>query len=202
MSAMADRIMKRVRGKGRGWVFTPRFFLDFGKRGAIDMALTRLVQAGAIRRIGWGLYDYPRLHPGIGTLSPDATRVADAIAGQTGDRLVPSAATGANRLGLSTQVPVRANYATDGRTRTKKAAGRTITLQHSRAPIVDHASDAANSVLQLLAQVGRKKVDDALIGQLATRIDTGDMKSLLQARPSMPGWMGDAILKIGTLQNG
>jgi hypothetical protein len=40
MSAMADRIMKRVRGKGRGWVFTPKLFLDFGTRGSVDMALS------------------------------------------------------------------------------------------------------------------------------------------------------------------
>jgi hypothetical protein len=41
MSAVADRIMKRVRGKGRGWVFTPKQFVDFGTRGSVDMALSR-----------------------------------------------------------------------------------------------------------------------------------------------------------------
>ena len=29
MTAMVDRIMKRVRGKGRGWAFTPKDFIDF-----------------------------------------------------------------------------------------------------------------------------------------------------------------------------
>ena len=57
MSAVADRIMKRVRGKGRGWVFTPKNFVDFGTRGSVDMALSRLASAGDIRRIGRGLYD-------------------------------------------------------------------------------------------------------------------------------------------------
>lgn len=51
MSAMTDRIMKRVRGKGRGWVFTPKHFIDFGTRGSVDMALSRLAKAGDIRRI-------------------------------------------------------------------------------------------------------------------------------------------------------
>ena len=49
MSAMADKIMKRVRAKGRGWVFTPKHFIDFGTRGSVDMALSRLAQAGEIR---------------------------------------------------------------------------------------------------------------------------------------------------------
>ena len=43
---MADKIMKRVRAKGRGWVFTPKHFIDFGTRGSVDMALSRLAQAG------------------------------------------------------------------------------------------------------------------------------------------------------------
>mgnify|MGYP000278786219 CR=1 FL=1 len=49
MSAVADKIMKRVRAKGRGWVFTPKHFIDFGTRGSVDMALSRLAQAGEIR---------------------------------------------------------------------------------------------------------------------------------------------------------
>lgn len=202
MSAMADKIMKRIRGKGRGWVFTPRHFLDFGTRGAVDMAISRLAQSGAIRRIGRGLYDYPRLHDTLGVLSPDTASLADAIATQSGDRLAPSGAAAANRLGLSTQVPARASYATSGRTRVKNAAGRSFTLRHSRTPVLDSGSDTANAVLQALAQLGKARVDADTIQRLAARVGDSDMKQLLQARPSMPGWMGDVILKIGTAHNG
>ena len=59
MTAMADRIMKRIRGKGRGWVFTPKHFIDFGSRGSVDVAISRLAQSGSIRRLSRGLYDYP-----------------------------------------------------------------------------------------------------------------------------------------------
>lgn len=202
MSAMADKIMKRIRGKGRGWVFTPKHFLDFGTRGSVDMAMSRLAQSGAIRRVGRGLYDYPRLHGAIGMLSPDATGLADALATQSGDRLAPSAAAAANYLGLSTQVPAKTSYATTGRTRVKKAAGRSFTLRHSRAPVLDTASDTANSVLQVLGQLGKAKVDADTIQRLAVQIDDRDMKQLLQARMRMPGWMGDVILKIDNIHNG
>lgn len=202
MPAMADRIMKRIRGKGRGWVFTPKHFLDLGSRGAVDMAMSRLVQSSAIRRIGRGLYDYPRLHDTLGVLSPDPASLADALAIQTGDKLAPSGAAAVNRLGLSTQVPARTSYATNGRSRVTKAAGRSVTLRHSRAPVLDAASNTANAVLQALAQLGRAKVDADVIQRLAARIDDRDLKQLMQARPSMPGWMGDVILKIGTVHNG
>jgi len=202
VSAMADRIMKRVRGKGRGWVFTPKHFIDLGTRGSVDMALSRLAQAGSIRRIGRGLYDYPRLHPKLGTLSPDANRIADALSIQTGDKLAPSGAAATNYLGLSTQVPAKASYATSGRTRTRKAAGRSVTLRHSRAPVLDQASDTGNSVLQALAHLGKQNIDDDIIRSFARRIDDRDMKVLAQGRPLMSGWMGDVILKIEAARNG
>ena len=202
MSAVADRIMKRVRAKGRGWVFTPKHFIDFGTRGSVDMALSRLAQTGEIRRIGRGLYDYPRVHDKLGALTPDADSIAQALSMQSGDRLAPSAAAAANRLGLSTQVQARTGYATSGRTRVRKAAGRSVTLKHSRAPVLDKASETANGVVQVLAQLGRDKVDDDAIAQLAARLDGKDMQALIKGRPVMPGWMGDVVLKIGAAHHG
>lgn len=200
MSAMADKIMKRIRAKGRGWVFTPKHFIDFGTRGSVDMALSRLAQAGEIRRIGRGLYDYPQLHDKLGALTPDAEMIAQAVSAQSGDRLAPSAAVAANRLGLSTQVPARTSYATTGRTRVRQAAGRSVTLKHSRAPVLDNASEAANGVVQYLAGLGRANVDADAISQIAARLDDRDIQALIKGRPAMPGWMGDAVLRIGIVQ--
>lgn len=202
MSAVADKIIKRVRGKGRGWAFTPKDFLDLGTRASIDMALTRLVQADQIRRIGRGLYDYPKLHDKLGALTPDADSIAQAVATQSGGKLSASGAQSANRLGISTQVPAKASYATSGQTRVKKVAGRTIALKRSRAPILDDASPDANAVLQLLAHVGKANIDDDLIHRLASQLDDRDLKALRKAQPLMPGWMSDAVLKIGLVRHG
>ena len=42
-------ILDRIRGHGRGWVFTPRHFLDLASRPAITSALRRQTEAGTIR---------------------------------------------------------------------------------------------------------------------------------------------------------
>lgn len=200
MSAVADRIMKRVRAKGRGWVFTPRDFIDFGTRASVDMALSRLAQASEVRRIGRGLYDWPRLHEKLGALSPDPTDIARAVSVQSGDRLALSGAAAANRLGLSTQVPAKASYATTGRSRVKRAGGRSVTLRHSRAPVIDNAPDSVNVLVQALAQLGRDMTDDEVIRRVAARIADRDLQILTRARPLMPGWMGDAVLKMGVVR--
>jgi Family of unknown function (DUF6088) len=202
MSAVADRIIKRVRGKGRGWAFTPKDFLDLGTRASIDMALTRLVQAGHIRRIGRGLYDYPKLHTTLGALTPDTDAIVQAVATQSGDRISTSGAQAANRLGISTQVPAKASYVTSGQTRVKKVAGRTIALKRSRAPILDDASAEVNAVLQLLSHVGKANIDNDLIHRCAARLDDHDLRILRKSQALMPGWMSDAVLKIGMVKHG
>jgi hypothetical protein len=56
--------------------------------------------------------------------------IAAALGRQTGSRVAPSGALAANRLGLSTQVPARPVYLTDGRTRQVRAGDRIFVLKH------------------------------------------------------------------------
>ena len=76
MNSVSKQIVKRIRGKGMGFVFTPKDFLDLGSRAAVDQALSRLTRRGTIRRLGRGLYDYPRVSPHLGPLSPPLDLVA------------------------------------------------------------------------------------------------------------------------------
>lgn len=202
MLSVADRILKKVRGKGRGWVFTPKDLLDFGTRASVDMALTRLTQSGDIRRIGRGLYDYPKLHATLGLLTSDTDSLIQAVATQTGEKVFSSGAVAANRLGLSTQVPAKASYVTSGTSRTKTVAGRSIALKRSRAPLLDKASDRANAVLQAIAHIGKGNIDADLIHRCADRLDDRDMKTLFKSRALMSGWMGDIVLKIDAVKHG
>jgi hypothetical protein len=202
VAAMTDKIIKRVRGKGRGWVFTPKDFLDLGTRASVDMALTRLLTAGSIRRIGRGLYDYPMVHDKLGLLSPDIDKIVQALAIQSGFKVVESGARAANRLGISTQVPAKSSYATSGASGSKKVAGQTITLTRSRAPILDEASPQANAVLQVLVYLGKANVDDETIKTLASRLNGLDVRALKTARSQMTGWMSDAFLKMELANQG
>ena len=202
MSGVNNKIMKRVARKGRGWVFTPKHFADLGTRGSIDMSLSRLAKSGEIRRIGRGLYDYPVRHDRLGDLTPDPAQVAGALSAQSGAKLVPSGAAAANRLGLSDQVPTKVAYATSGKSTTKKAAGRSFALKHSRAPVLDQVPDSVNAIVQAIAHVGKDNLDSDAIRRFAGRIADDDLRRLNRARPQMPGWMSDVVGKIERARNG
>lgn len=80
-------------------MFTLRHFLDLTSRPAITSALRRQIEAGTIRQVGRGLYDYPQLHPILGHLSPTPEALARAMAGRDRVRFQPSGAYAANLLG-------------------------------------------------------------------------------------------------------
>jgi hypothetical protein len=119
--AIGERIVYRARGTGSGWAFSPRDFADFGGRSTIDTALHRLAQKGQVRRVIRGIYDYPRFSKFLAQqLGPDIDQVARAVARKFRWRIQPSGALALNLLGLSTQVPARAIYLSDGPDRAYK----------------------------------------------------------------------------------
>ena len=79
-ASTTNAILKRIRAKHRGWVFTPRQFAHLGTRAAVDQALSRLQRTGQIRRLARGVYEFPKVHPKIGVLSPSPEAVAKAMA--------------------------------------------------------------------------------------------------------------------------
>ena len=165
MSGISDKIMKRVRARGRGkWVCTPRDFHDLGSRAAVDQALSRLARSGTLRRVGHGLYDLPRMSGVLKRPAPvDIDSAVAAVVRRDGIRIMPDGMAAANRLGLTTAVPAQARYLTDGATRTLKIGGRTIRLRHARPKVMSWAGKPSAPVVQALLWLGPQAASDARV---------------------------------------
>jgi Family of unknown function (DUF6088) len=95
--------------------FIAKDFLDIASRGSTDVALTSLTSTGKIRRIRRGLYDLPIVNPDPGgELSLDIDDAARTIARRNRWTIVPDGPWAANLVGLSTQVPAKIVYLSDG----------------------------------------------------------------------------------------
>jgi len=202
MNSIMSKITGRVRAKKRGWVFTPKDFLDLGTRATVDQTLSRLARQGMIRRLDRGMYDYPKQHASLGMLSPDVNSLAQAAASKTGDTAFPSGALAANILGLSTQVPAKPVYLTNGRSRSRRVAGRTVILKHARVPLMNRLSDNANLTLQALSYLGKDSINDRTIHLCADKLTDGDIRGLASTTAQVPGWMADLILRIQRIKHG
>jgi hypothetical protein len=129
----------RVQGRGNG-VFTPKDFLGLGSRAAIDRALSRLVASGKLRRLGRGLYDFPRqsvILKGAAPARLDA--VVEAIGRRDKIQVMPNGIMFANHLGLTNAVPAKSSYISSGKTKTVQVGNRNVYFQHVSQKIINWA---------------------------------------------------------------
>ncbi|MHB8837779.1 MAG: DUF6088 family protein [Gemmatimonadaceae bacterium] len=194
--SVVDQILRRIRGSGRGYVFTPFDFLDLGSRASVDQALARLVKKEEIRRVATGLYDYPRISARLGILAPSAAQVRKAIARKTGASVKTSGAHLANLLGLSTQVPSRQVFETAGRARRVRIGTHDIEFRRTTAPMQRYKEGTAEGVIRALRYLGRNGVGEREIRQLAKILSSEDKRQLQRMRRRAPAWLHPVIQRI------
>ena len=171
------------------WVCTPKDFLDFGTREAIDQALYRLVKAGEMRRVGRGLYRMTGIGEVQKSAAVDLDSAVAALARRYGVRMMPDGMFAANQLGLTNAVPAEAIYVTDGHSRTLKIDGRTVQFRHAGPQVMWWAGRPAGPVVQALRWLGRDAAtDDRVISELQRRLSAEVKSDLVQNIRSLPGW--------------
>jgi len=182
-------LLRSIRSRGRGSVWVPSDFLRLGSREAVDIALHRLVKRGVIRRLARGLYDFPKEHPILGSLQPSAEAIAQALAGRDHTRMQPAGAFAANALGLTDQVPAKAVFLTDGRSRTVKVGKMTIHLRRTTPRNMAAAGRLSGMLIQALRELGEPYITRRRIEHLRRTIPLEKRRELLRDTALAPAWM-------------
>lgn len=196
MNSASNSILRRIRAKPHGWVFTPKDFIDLASRNTVGIILYRLVKKGTIRKLGHGIYDFPIKHPKLGLLSASPDAIANAIATRSGDIIQPSGAQLANQLGLDTQVPAKPAYITSGNSTRKKIANYPITLSHSKFLNKVPLSINAVKVINALQHIGKNNITDDMVRKCKKILSKRDKTQLKKNLNQLPNWMVMVILKI------
>jgi hypothetical protein len=183
------KVLSRIRGNGRGSVYVPRDFFDFGSREAVAQALHRLEKKGVLRRLARGVYDFPKRHPTLGLLTPSAETIAAALAGRDHTRLQPAGAYAANALGLSEQVPAKAVFLTDGPSRTVKIGPMTIQLRQTTPRNMAAAGRLSGLVIQAFRELGEEHITPTRIKQLKRTLPADKRRELVKDIKLAPAWM-------------
>jgi len=196
MKSASDSILRRIRAKQHGWVFTPKDFIDLATRNTVGITLHRLVKKGLIRKLGHGLYDFPAKHPKLGTLAANPDAIARAIAARSGDIIQPSGARLANQLGLDTQVPAKPAYITSGNSTRKKISNYPITLNHSKFLNKTPLSINVVKVINALHHIGKNNITEDMIKKCSKILLKKDKSQLKKNLSQLPDWMIQFILII------
>ncbi len=185
--SIEDQVLKKISNFKRGKIFFPTDFQSLGSSMAVRQALSRLEDKKVLIRLAHGIYLYPKSHSVLGVLLPTVEDVAVAISKRDKARIIPTGVYALNKLGLSTQVPMKAVYLTDGSPRLLKIGKRTIKFKVATPKILSVKNELDLLVIQAMKEIGEKAIKpeekEKLRGALA-KVSTSDLKHDLKLAPS------------------
>ena len=166
---------------------------DFGMddRQAVRVILSRLVKDNVIVRLGSGIYMKPRYNKLLESIEfPSVDEIAHAVAQKEKARIVPSGAHAVNWLGLSTQVPMRSVFLTDGSPRKITLEdGRTIVFKRTTARNLSYKNNTVRSVVSALKEIGEQGIDENMRNTLAAILAPIQSDELNHDIPLAPEWI-------------
>ena len=191
------KILARIYGGGRGAVFTPKDFLDLTGPETVRQALGRLTRGGKIRRLLRGVYDYPAFSKLLqAPASPDPHAIGRAIARAHGWTILPAGETALNLLGLSTQVPARWEYFSDGPSKRYAWAGGTLVFKRRANRETTILSARTGLLVQALKTLGRERIDSRVMTVLRKQFDARELARAVREARYATAWVYEVIRRL------
>lgn len=194
MLSLEDKIFARIKGYGRGWVMTNSDFGDLGKTSSVAWCLYRLKDRKVIRPLLRGIYDFPKFSELLQEeMAPDMELTARAIARKFQWHIQISGNAALNYLGLSTQVPMKIVYYSDGPNRKYEILGRMIAFKHVSLKETKFSYPQSEIIVQALKELGEERITDAVIKTIREHIKDSEREKILKDTRFITDWIHDKI---------
>ena len=200
MESIESKIKKSISRKKRGELLFPVDFRGLGSSEAVRLALHRIEKDGYIQRVAQGIYVRPKTSKYAGKVLPTAEEIAMAIAKRDKIRLVPTGAYALSALGLSTQVPMKLVFLTDGAPREIKLGKRSIRLKKTTPKNLSAKGRISRLVIQALREIGKGQLTEEEEAKIIDFLKKEDQKDLLHDIDLAPTWIQKIMEK--SLNNG
>ncbi len=192
-------VEKKIAGmlekQAKGSIFFVEDFLNYGNSESVKKALLRLNEKEKIVRLAHGIYLYPKIDKELGILFPSTEDIAKAIARRDKARIVLSGVYALNKLGLSSQVPMKVVFLTDGAARSVKVGKRTITFKNTSPKNLLAHGEISSLVIQALKTIGQTKVNEETILKIQTILIKEQRENILHDAKLAPVWINKILLK-------
>lgn len=146
-------------------------------------------------RLAHGIYLHPKTDKELGILFPSTEEIAKAIARRDKSRIVPTGVQALNKLGLSTQIPMKVVFLTDGAARSIKVGKRTITFKKTSPKNLLPKGEISSLAIQALKTIGQNKVDDDTFKKLQTILKKELKENILHDAKLAPAWINKILMQ-------
>ena len=192
-----NQIEERIRNSQKGTIFLTSDFIDLASSDAANKALLRLEEAGLIRRILFGVYEYPEYNEFLNEyVEPSADKVAHALARKFGWTIIPCGDTALNLLGLSTQVPSVWLYVSDGTYKEYTYGNTTIKFKRTTNKEISKLSYKTALVIQAIKALGKENITNEIINKIAQATTDEEKAQMFVEAKYATSWIYDIIKTI------
>ncbi|HNP25014.1 MAG TPA: DUF6088 family protein [Panacibacter sp.] len=196
MATLHNNIERALARYKPGDLIFPIDFRGEGSEGAIKMALSRLTKEEKIQRLAHGIYVKPKKDPLFGIIYPSAEVIAEAIAKKEKVRIKPAGAYALHKLGLTTQVPTKLVYLTDGAPRQIKVGNTFIKFKATKPKKLATIGKISSLVIQALEDINTIKIDATSKERIKALLLKEDPKKLRHDLKLAPAKVNDYIVKL------
>lgn len=194
MLSTDDKIEQKVERLKPGAIVFTEDFQSLGSSGAVAIALHRMAKKGLLKTLARGIYTKPKFSEFLGQeVLPTTEEVALAIAKRDKARIMPTGVHAQNILGLSTQVPLKLVYLTDGSPRKITIGNRTIQFKKTTPKNLALKGVISKLVVQALKEIGKGKATDQELQKINELLKKEDSKDLKHDIALAPQWVAEIM---------
>src|SRR5690606_28795311 len=193
MESSKNQIQKKISKASFGEIFFLDDFTKYGSSDNIRKVLSRLEQDGLVERLAQGIYLKPKKDPLLGTLYPTTEEIAKQIAQRDKARIAPTGVLALYLLGLTTQIPLKTVYLSDGSQREVKIGNRTIQFKKTVPKSFAIKDELLHLIVQAFKEVGQNKVTEDFLQKIKTAIHQLDEQVIQKQLKYAPVWIQKQI---------
>ena len=189
-------IENTLKKKKKGNLIFPTDFRGVGSEAAIKMALSRLNKEHIIKRIAHGIYLIPKVDQLFGEISPSPEEVAEAFAKKEKVKIKPAGTYALHKLGLTTQVPTKLVYLTDGPPREIKMGKTIIKFKATSPKKLAMTGPYSSLIIQALEELGTENIDKQTERKIKDLLSRESPALLLKDLKLAPAKINDYLIKL------
>ena len=178
-----------------GQIFSPSDFKELGSSTAIRKALSRLVEQGHVERMGQGIYVIPKNDKVFGKVLPSMEQLAEALAKKDHVKIKPSGQYALNKVGLSTQVPMRLVFLTSGNSKRIQIGKNAIIFKSSTAKKLSMKGDITSLLFLGLEELNLQKLSQTQMDRILELIKQEKPENLKYNLRLAPSKVSDFFVK-------
>jgi Family of unknown function (DUF6088) len=196
MESIQSTVNDSLSAIAAGKILFPADFRGKGSQAAIKMALSRAVRNGQVQRLAQGIYFVPVVDPVLGELTPSPEAVAEQLAEREKVRIRPAGAFALHKLGLTTQVPTRLVYLTDGHPRKLKIGKATVEFKATTPKKMALSGEISGLLILALEGLELDKIDPTTEKRIMHLLQLEKPQLLDQDLQLAPGKIYDYLVRL------